>query len=157
MNLENSVTLTPLRAEPTQSGAGHCALCALAEAKNERRGSGDDSDLVVAYVDDDSVVLLPTRQNGALVAPRRHVDGISTLTGHALSNFLAALRRTAESVKALVGGSGAAIEPCSEVPMAEGHVCFRVASVSVGAPLSGSSDVHERADRLRRSLEVTIN
>jgi hypothetical protein len=156
--------LTPLTAEPEQAAPAHCALCALAKATNESRGGRDDhvvgsldADVVVAYVDDDAVVLLPTRLSGVLVAPRRHVDGISTLTEHALSNFLAALRRTAESVKAMVGGSGPAIEPYSEIPMTEGHICFRVASESTGPSPSGVSEVQERADRIRRSLEVSSN
>jgi hypothetical protein len=156
--------LTPLTAEPEQAAPGHCALCALAQGTNEPRGTPDDDvvgsvdeDVVVAYVDDDAVVMLPTRASGVLVAPRRHVDGISSLTEHALSNFLAALRRTAESLRVIVGGSGPAIEPYSEIPMTEGHICFRLASESTGPSPSGASEVRERADRIRRSLEVSSN
>jgi hypothetical protein len=149
------MTLAPLTTETMRSTSEHCALCALAESPDEQGARHSDGDAIVAYVDDDAVVLLPRLFDGAFVAPRRHVEGIFALTGQALPNFLAALRRTAEIVKTIAGDSGPAIEPSREIPMTEGHICFRVMPVSASSPpLSSPAEVQARAIRLRRSLQA---
>jgi hypothetical protein len=141
-----------LAADQRHAENGQCPLCALAEADRPDIDATPD-DLVVAYVDDDAVVLLRPQLEGALVAPRRHVDGISTLTGHGLSNFLAVLRRTAETMRAVIGGSAPAIEPWPDSPRTDGHVCFRVApSASPGPAPASAADVARRASRIRHSL-----
>jgi hypothetical protein len=149
------VTLAPPSAEAMHSKSEKCGLCALVAA--DQKSTSTDGDFVVAYADDNSVVLLRTHLDGVLVAPRCHVTDVSTLAESSLPSFLAALRRTVEAVKGIVGGSGPVIEPCNEIPMTENHVCFRVASTSPNslAP-QNVSEVEVRADRFKRSLQNAI-
>src|SRR5580693_4212826 len=104
------MTLSARMTSPPDSAASSCALCALAGGEYGRSPSSQ-GDLVVAYVDDGVIVFFSTRHDGALIAPRCHVGGMSSLTGDALPKFLAALRRTAIAEETISGGRPTSIEP----------------------------------------------
>ena len=112
-------------------GAG-CALC---RAAREPRPA--PAGTVVLAVDD-LVALVDEHVPGVLVAPRAHMEGLTTAPVEA-GVVLGALRRVAITVQSSYGASRTSIEPTTELAGAAGHVCYRVVPVAGDAPMPPGS------------------
>jgi len=116
-----------VRSAESISSSSECDLCGIAVSKADLPNPYGEY-VMVAYVDEQAVVLVCPHLDGVLVlvAPRQHVNQLSDLPEHSLPHFLAALRRTAESVRAVFRASRSVIEPWETLPARVGHVCFSV-------------------------------
>lgn len=101
-----------------------CALCGVELSSQTLPGGGADG-IMVAYLDHEFIALLEADRPGVLLAPRKHVRGLSTLP-ELSGAFLAALRRTVTVVQSWQGASGATIEPTPPFPVPTSHACYRV-------------------------------
>lgn len=100
-----------------------CALCTLGLAPPDV--PLEEAEVMVAYVDEEVLILVDPAREGALFAPRVHVGSLSEL-GDQAGRLLAALRRVAIEVQAIYGTTGTMIEPTTDLPGAAGHVCYHV-------------------------------
>jgi len=107
-------------------------------------------DVVVAYVDDDLLGLVPGDRPGVLLAVRAQ-EGVTGGSGRPSAVMLAALRVVVEEVRSLYGVTHARIEPATHVPSAGGHLCYHVRPVFglVRGKVPGPA---ARAERLADSL-----
>lgn len=131
--------------------ASDCALCQLgASVEGDRLPRAD---VVVAYVDDELIGLIPSDRPGMSLAPREHTGGLGD-TVQASATILAPLRRLVEEVKSSYGVAEATIEPTTELPGAAGHVYYQVVPVLAGevdVPSDTSTRVAALADTLRHA------
>lgn len=125
-----------------------CALCLLTDSPDGVLGRAG---LSVAYTDDDLVGLVPVELPGVYVAPRAHVGALFGVPGLA-AVVLAALRRVVEEVKSSYGVADAAVEPVTQVPSSEGHLCYHVRPVVPDDGASAWPDLPARAERLAACL-----
>jgi hypothetical protein len=102
---------------------GACAICA---ASHELPGeTGPPAGPRAVHADDAVIAFAEPDMNGVLIAPRRHIESLSTTTELA-GDVLAGVRRAAVAVQVFYGASGVSVEPTSDFPGAPGHVCFRI-------------------------------
>ena len=126
-----------------------CQLGGVAEG-----GQLPGTDLVVAYVDDELIGLIPTERPGVLLAPREHIQTLSA-TPERSAAILAPLRQLVEQVQSFYGVTEATIEHTTDLPKAPGHVVYHVTPDGQGGGSPPSSDAQVRlvalAERLRRN------
>jgi hypothetical protein len=133
-----------------------CTLCAFAGAAEDPPNLCED-DFVVAHLSEQTVVLLSSRLEGALVAPTRHAGGLTELPEHSLSCTLASLRLVSASIQEVFRCSGTKIEPWEAPPSNIGHVCFLVYPAIRGlAKSSPPEEMTTRTRALAESLEVAL-
>lgn len=101
--------------------AGDCAICAAAASISQRPVPGPNA----VYVDDVIIAFVKPDVQGALIAPRQHIEPLST-TPEFAGRVLAGIRRASVAVQVYYGASGVSVEPMSAFPRAQGHACFRV-------------------------------
>ena len=116
-------------------------LCQLGGVVEGARLPG--TDLVVAYVDDEVIGLIPAGRPGLVLAPREHTETLPEVPERSAA-ILAPLRLLVEEVRSYYGVEEARIEPTSDTPAARGHVCYQVVPVPSGGG-------EEQADPAARS------
>jgi hypothetical protein len=126
-----------------------CVLCQLGGVAEGGQLPG--TDLVVAYVDDELIGLVPTERPGVLLAPREHIQ-VLPRTPEASAAILAPLRQLVEQVRSFYGVTEAKIEPTTDLPKAPGHVCFHVTPDGNGGGSPRSYDIEVRVNALAEGL-----
>jgi hypothetical protein len=86
---------------------------------------------VVAYVDQEVLVLMGSTAWDVLVAPRRHLVTLST-TPEAAGPALSVMRTVADIMSSALGVAGATLAPTLEIGGGD-HVCFQVVPTVTGA------------------------
>jgi hypothetical protein len=126
-----------------------CRLCALVP-KSEHRFVPVEDPTIFDAAGEDLIALLRPDRHEVLVAPSRHVAGLSALSGRSLAKVLAALRRVALVIQ--LKGEGVAIERADEFRGAEGHVCIRVLMDPSAGTTTRFDDPVDLAHQLREAL-----
>lgn len=126
-----------------------CVLCSVALERSRRPQAARELEIV--YVDDELIALLRPGLPGVLLAPRPHLEALTTLPGRG-ADFLAALRRIVAVVQSSYGASGAMIEPTTDVPGASGHICYQVVPSSGTGRRQGAPDPAIQATRIADAL-----
>lgn len=132
-----------------------CPLCQLDATSAGRRITLGFGDVVVAYVDDELLGLVPTESDGVFVVPRAHADSLfddAEVTGLRPAAVLAALRRVGEVLKPLWGVDEVTIEPTpgswTNQAAVRGHIGFHIRPVGPRGGSEPSSEAIEAAVRL---------
>jgi len=124
---------------PVMETGTACAICASAGAPAQALvETWRDR---VAYLDDVLVAFVDAERASVVVAPRRHIAGLSMDLEYA-GELLGGLRNAALAVQLFYGASGATVEPTTTLPDAWGHVCYWIQpTLRVPArPLGGHGD-----------------
>jgi hypothetical protein len=121
---------------PVMATGTVCAICAAAGAPAQARAETWRDR--VAYLDDVLVAFVDSDSASVIVAPRRHIGGLS-LEPEFAGDLLGGLRNAALAVQLFYGASGATVEPTTTLPGAAGHVCYWVQPTlhSTVRPLGG--------------------
>ena len=127
----------------SNEGRDDCVFCQLGEVSEGGQLHG--TDVIVAYLDEELIALIPTERLGVLLAPREHAEALFDKPGLP-ATILGPLRQLVKQVKSFYGVEEARIQPITDFAGATGHLLYQVVPVLSGEEV--------RSDTMTLAAEV---